>query len=254
MNENIKKVRKSIESRRKNREWPVKADRSHQIYPSLPQEEEKHGYFPLFSNSGLKKSEQEKKSYVTRFMMKGILAVMLFLSTAILMEADATVFSGTQQWTSTALSEEFPFAKVHLWYQETFGAPLAFDPNHEPNQEKLALPVGGQVVETFQSHGSGIMIAPDEATTVSALKSGMVIFAGNDRQTGKTIVVQHADNSISTYGFLSSIDVHVYQSVTADDQMGSFNPTSEHASLYFAIEKDNQPIDPIQVIQVDERP
>ncbi|MUV39503.1 Stage IV sporulation protein FA [Lentibacillus sp. JNUCC-1] len=110
------------------------------------------------------------------------------------------------------------------------------------------------MVETFQTHGSGILIAPEDTTKVSALKSGVIIFAGNDRKTGKTIVVQHADNSLSTYGYLSSIDVHVYQSVQAQEHLGVFEPKTNMENLYFAIEKDNKPIDPVQVIQVDDRP
>src|SRR5699024_12750286 len=80
-----------------------------------------------------------------------------------------------------------------------------------------------------------------------------VTFAGNDRKTNKTVVIQHADNSTTTYGYLQSIDVHLYQSIQSNQRLGTFVSTQENRHLYFSIEKDNQYIDPVQVIQVDDR-
>src|SRR5699024_6254449 len=142
----------------------------------------------------------------------------------------------------------------HHWYKETLGSPLAFSPSEKDlkvQTEPIALPVTGNITEGFQTNGSGIMIAPESATEVTAWDSGIIIFSGNDRKVGKKIIIQHVNGSKSTYALLSSIDVHLYQAVEAGQRIGTFNPSENNETVYFSIEQDNEYIDPVKVIQVD---
>ncbi|MUV39502.1 hypothetical protein JNUCC1_03380 [Lentibacillus sp. JNUCC-1] len=145
MNENIRKVRKSIENRKKQRKTPGSTNHSnaYRMYASLPQEEEKHGYFPLFPSSSSKQRKKGKDAYITGFILKGVLALGLFLSTALIMETEKSMFTEPKQWTSSALSQEFPFARVNQWYQESFGTPLAFESKKVTDNKEMALPAGG---------------------------------------------------------------------------------------------------------------
>jgi stage IV sporulation protein FA len=181
----------------------------------------------------------------------------LFFGVAILYRVDLNVMDKPKQWTASALTEEFPFATVNQWYQEKFGYPLALTPKpgNQEASEANALPVNGTVSESFQSNGQGIMITTDEKAKVSSMKGGTVIFAGNDPETKKTVIIQHADRSKSIYGHLSSIQVHQYQFVGDNEVIGGFVPSRENAqNVYFAIQKNNKFLDPIQVMKVDERP
>ncbi|MEC5422046.1 M23 family metallopeptidase [Virgibacillus sp. C22-A2] len=253
MNKGVKKVRQSIVQRKKMRGFPGKHDSKADSMTAFPQEEEKHGYFPFFSDTALQSKSKSKTA--SGYMLKGILSVMLFFGVALLWQTDYELFHKPREWTSNVLTEEFPFAKVNRWYQETFGSPLAFTPQQGQSagsEEALALPVNGSVSESFQANGRGIMIKTEEASAVSALSEGVVIFAGNDKETNKTIIVQHPDGSKSTYGYLSAMDVHLYQFVKSNERIGQFTPSSENNTVYFAIEKDNDYIDPVQVIKVDD--
>ncbi|SDQ46375.1 stage IV sporulation protein FA [Virgibacillus subterraneus] len=255
MNKGIKKVRKSINQRKKMRGLNPKDKHSKQFLPSFPQEEEKHGYFPIFTdNTSTSKNTSQR---VSGFAVKGILSVMLFFGTALLFQTDAELLIGPKKWTGNALTEEFPFASVNQWYQETFGAPMALAPNQNQNADEgqsLALPVSGSVSESFQANGTGILIAPEKASNISSLREGVVIFAGNDKETDKTVIVQHADNSKTIYGYLSAVDVHLYQFVNKNEDLGKFTPSADNEMVYFAIEKDNEYVDPVQVIKVDDSP
>lgn len=255
MDKGIKKVRKSINQRKKMRGMNPKDTHSKQIMPSFPQEEEKHGYFPIFTdNTGTSKNTSQR---ISGFAVKGILSVMLFFGTALLFQTDAELLIGPKKWTGNALTEEFPFASVNQWYQETFGAPMALTPNQSKDKDEeqsLVLPVSGSVSESFQANGTGIMIEPEKASNVSSLRGGVVIFAGNDRETNKTVIVQHADSSKTVYGYLSSIDVHLYQFVDKNQMLGKIEPSTENEMVYFAIEKENKYVDPVQVIKVDDSP
>lgn len=254
MDKDVKKVRQSIVQRKKMRGSIPKEGSNRKVLPSFPQEEEKHGYFPIFPDDTLQTTGKSK--IASGFMLKGILSVFLFFGVALLWQTDSGLLLKPREWTSGVLTKEFPFAKVNLWYQETFGSPLAFTAQSKPvyNDEQLVLPVSGNITESFQVNGKGIKIAPKETADVSVLRDGVIIFAGNDRETNKTVIVQHSDGSTSTYGNLSDVNVHLYQFVTSNQQIGQFTPKANNETVYFSIEKDNDYIDPVQVIEVDDTP
>lgn len=255
MDKGVKKVRKAIERRKRMRGPIGKGESVRNVYPSIPQDEEKHGYYPFFSDEV--SSKQEEGNAATGIILKGMLSVLLFLSIALLHEVDSQVLESPKEWTSSALTREFPFAQVNEWYRETFGSPLAFSPEVASSNEfveTLALPVSGSITESFHSNGKGIKITPGMKTEVSAMQDGIVVFAGKDKETDKTVTIQHADGTTSSYGYLSDIDVHIYQYVGTNQSIGTFQPTTENEMVYFSIQKDDQFIDPVQVIQVDEQP
>lgn|SRR5690625_44973 len=255
MSRGIRKVRKSIMQRKKRRGLPSGTGiTAKHIISSMPQEEEKHGYVQTFPD--LTELSSEKSQIVSNLLVKGILSITLFFGTAWVWKVDSEKLMPLRSWANYALTVEFPFAKVNVWYRETFGNPLAFSPDRLQKTdeiEPMALPVTGSVTESFQTNGKGIMIAPDSTSMVSALQEGIVIFAGNDRETNKTIKIQHPDGSISTYGYLNTVDVHLYQPIDNGQELGQFTPTSGKETFYFSIQKNKEYVDPIQVIQVDDQ-
>ncbi|WP_010098998.1 M23 family metallopeptidase [Ornithinibacillus scapharcae] len=254
MKNDIRNVRKSINERKRQRGVPTKSSqRVSTIMPSLPQDEEKHGFYPDFIDSSA--SNHTRSNAITGIILKGILSVMLFFGAAIIWDNDAEIFHKPKQWANTVLTEEFPFASAYKWYKDAFGTPLALSPNSKSDEVEevaLALPVTGNVIETFQANGTGIMIAPNADTPVSALRDGVVIFTGKKPVTNKTVIIQHDDGTTTTYGNLSSIDVHLYQIIESHQRIGEFTPSEEDETVYFAIEKNDKYLDPIQVIEVDE--
>ncbi|ASN05106.1 M23 family metallopeptidase [Virgibacillus necropolis] len=258
MNPRVNKIRKSISDRKRSRGLAgsdsTKDLSKNQFSHLQVQEEEKHGYFPIFADQKLPK--RSKSKMVSGFILKGILSSILFLGTALLLQTNNDMLDDPKVVASSLLTNEFPFAKVNQWYQQTFGTPLALTPKdnaNTPDDSTLALPVSGNISESFQANGEGVLISPDEASTVSVLRDGVIIFAGNDPETNKTVVVQHADGSKSTYGYLSSTNVHLYQFVENNQVIGKFVPSENSKNVYFSIEKDDAFMDPVQVIEVDDR-
>lgn len=256
MNKRINDVRKSIVKRNKRRDLNLSKTQVEDVsLPIFPEEEEKHGYLPHINDAGIKENKEISLFY--KVILRGIISVVLFLSVALIQQSNLTLLSKPKIWTSHVMTEEFPFARVNGWYQNTFGSPLAYTPEDgliSEGNESYALPVSGNVAETFQVNGSGILISPQEASSVVSWDEGIVIFAGNNRDTKKTVVVQHPDLSKSTYAYLSSIDVHLYQALKPNQRIGTFNPSEVNEGVYFSIERNNKYIDPIRVIQVDDLP
>lgn len=258
MDRGIRKVRQSIKQRKKIRER--NESQTKRILPLIASDQEKHGFEPPFYeiDQPTYKKNPEHKVPRSNMLVKAIAALGLFLGATFLLKANNPTFEQPQKWAYNALQKEFPFAAVNEWYVTTFGTPLSIAPQGaipvETNEHTMILPVMGDVVETFSANGSGIMISPDEKTVVSAIQRGVVVFAGKDKDTKQTVVIQHADNTLTTYGLLSSIDVHLYQIVNANETIATFQPTEQNKMVYFSIEKDNEFIDPSQVIPVDEIP
>lgn len=92
---------------------------------------------------------------------------------------------------------------------------------------------------------------PPRESEVRAVDKGIVIFAGNTKETERTVMIQHADRSVTTYGKLSNVHVHLFQTVHANEVIGRIDPKETEETLFFSIEQKNGYIDPVKVINVD---
>lgn len=261
MDKGIRKIRAGI--KRRKRERTIQDIDHHQKTNTIPimiSEEEKHGFqLPMYDNVddfSVKKGQTKPTAKRNSSFRHATLSLLLFIACAVLFKTSIIPFQGAKDIAHHALTEEFPFAKVHHWYVETLGVPLAFTPQLPVNQAEAtntsSFPIHGEVMETFATNGTGIMISPTEATKVTSWAQGMVVFAGKDKKTNQTVIIQHPDGSKTTYGLLSTVDVHLYKFVQANEVIGTFEPSQEGDVAYFAMEKDKQFIDPAEVIRVDD--
>lgn len=101
------------------------------------------------------------------------------------------------------------------------------------------LPVNGIISEHFHENGQGIYIEPEGEENVAAVQEGIVVFAGNDRSTEKTVKIQHADGTTTQYGFLDSIEVHLYQHIANGQVLGTsgMEMESESSSVFSQLSK-----------------
>lgn len=198
------------------------------------------------TNSIHKQTEQTTPVFVKQVIASGFvfLAVLFF-------NQFPPSSSQSSQWLTSQLREDFPFATVNVWYQEQFGSPLGFfvekDQELVPHQQ--VIPVNGVINQSYDLNGQGVMIETVDQPEIYAIDQGIVLFAGNDRTTGKTVVIQHPDRTKSTYGFLADIDVRPYQFIQASQQIGA---TSNDVPVFFALQKGTDYLDPVEVISVDE--
>lgn len=258
MDRGIEKVRQSIKRRKNQKRFNKNVEK--EMMPLVVTDEEKHGFEQPVYHLHSPSYEKRKKQSFSRYhqFVKALLAIGLFIFCSFLFKANEPRLEKVETFMYAALEDEFPFARVNEWYISTFGSPLSFTPQGSirlgDDSKEVFTPVMGHVVETFATNGTGIMISPQAKTNVAAVNRGVVIFAGNHNETGKTVIIQHADGSETTYGLLSSIDVHLYQIVEANQPIGTFQPTEQNEVVYFAIEKNNEYIDPSQVIPVGDIP
>lgn len=271
----IKKVRQSIMQRKKKRDRDMTSKGIEHKEPEMkvqeeviatnladliPQEEEKHGFVAPVQTSVTKQDKEgnEKKTRISSaFIAKGMLSCCLFTGMFMLVKSETESTARVKHWATNAFSENFQFAKANAWYQNKFGAPLALlpkNPDEQKEAEPQTLPVAGIISESFEANGQGVKITAEKPSDVNAMKKGVVVFAGNNKKTGRTIIVQHEDGSKSIYGNLSKLDVHLYQYVGQNQKIAQFSPKGKEKSVYYSVERNKQYVDPAPVSKVDERP
>jgi stage IV sporulation protein FA len=227
-----------------------------------PGEEEKYGFNPLSSDSG-KVDDGHPLFKKEVFFFKILVSILLFLSIAVLFRNHSATFEPARDLVMKTMENDFKFATVSKWYEDKFGKPLALLPFTEKkktgtktvDQKEYDVPVSGKILENFEKNGQGIMIETDKGASVKAVKEGNVLFAGVKEGLGKTIIIQHSDQTESWYGNLADINVNLYEYVEKAKIVGtvSDSPSGDKAKgkYYFAIKKGNDFIDPIQVIRFE---
>ncbi|MCA1021727.1 peptidoglycan DD-metalloendopeptidase family protein [Halobacillus litoralis] len=252
MNKNIRDVRRNIAGRKKKK-LDRPASGTGPVYLP-PQDEEAHGFPPLLTGDGGSPREPVENRRSSRIGLQVFFAVLLFGVMAAGTHSGAGLLKTPADWAAGQMEDEFPFAKVTAWYNDRFGDPLqVMKPKEDQVEEPLAMPVNGTVTTPFQNDGKGIILTTASDSKVRAVRDGTVVFAGNDPDSGKTVVLQHPDGTETTYGYLSEIDVYLYENVQAQGGLGSVKAEEgENAEFFFAIEKDDTYLDPVQVIKVNE--
>jgi stage IV sporulation protein FA len=254
-------IRRRIAKRRKENEKGNNS-KPERIY-TLPAEDDKHGFSPIITYEG-KGPEEEIHPLFRKevFLFKILAAACLFLVVAILFRSQSPEFNSARTIVKKTMDTEFQFAAVSNWYEAKFGKPLALLP-FTPSQQNVspaskptyAVPASGRILENFQKNGQGIMIETSKGTKVEAMNAGIVSFAGVKKGLGKTVIIQHPDQTESWYGNLESINVNLYESIDKGKVVGTVSPSTDKTKtkgeFYFAIKKGDHFIDPIQVIRFE---
>ncbi|CAN7303729.1 peptidoglycan DD-metalloendopeptidase family protein [Rossellomorea sp. LjRoot5] len=228
----------------------------------LPTDEERYGMETQTSFEGGPPPEGVHPLFKKEtFMLKILGAGIMVLVTAIMFKSPTPSFNDARSVVMKMMDTEFQFAAISTWYEDQFGKPLALLPASNSGKEsaseqsaEYARPASGKIVENFKTNGQGIMLQTVLDEDVTAMKGGLVLFAGKKEELGNTVVIQHADKSESWYGNLESIDVKQYESIKKGSLVGKVSSSSQNEAtgeFYFAIKMGDEFIDPIQVMSFD---
>ncbi|WP_442595231.1 peptidoglycan DD-metalloendopeptidase family protein [Neobacillus sp. D3-1R] len=226
------------------------------------QDEERYGFDRISSYEAGPDEGNHPLFNKELFVFKILGAICLFLIVAILFKNESATFNQARHLVQNTMEDDFQFATVSNWYEKQFGKPLALLPFMEDkgkktldsgNDPQYALPASGRIIEDFAKNGQGIVIETGKDATVKALNEGIVRFAGVKEGFGKTVIIQHADNTETWYGNLATIDVTLWTFIEKGTKLGlaTSSPDGMKSSFNLAVKKENDFIDPIQVIQFE---
>ena len=112
-------------------------------------------------------------------------------------------------------------------------------------------PIRGAVLARFGATLDGVRsdaleIGGEEGASVAAAAEGEVIYAGRDLPAyGVLVLVRHADDLVSTYGYLRRATVRVGQRVGVGETIGELDGRPDGAArLLFQVRRHGQLIDP----------
>lgn len=255
-------IRRRIAKRRKEKERISNNSRPERLL-ALPSEDEQNIFNPIISYEGRSPEEEIHPLFRKEvFLFKILASAVLFLVVAILFRNHNATLDSARNVVKQTMETEFQFAAVSNWYEEKFGKPLAllpFTPSQQAtnvsSKPQYAVPASGRILENFQKNGQGIMVETSKGTKVEAMNGGIVQFAGVKEDLGKTVIIQHSDQTESWYGNLESINVKLYEYIDKGKEVGTVSPSTDKAKskgeFYFAIKKGDHFIDPIQVIRFE---
>lgn len=210
----------------------------------LPTMEESHGFLAIDPSPEDPLPIRQKKRKQRPIWIKQLMIAMIFFVIFTFLLTQSTEDTNIREWIYYALDEDFPFAATYDWYEENIHRlDLFVSPSVNKETEEVSF-ILDDVVETFQSTGTRMSVAPKSKIDIPALADGIVVFSGKDHNTNLTVVVQQDDRSKVVYGNLSKINIPLYKRVRKQDIIGSFQPSSSEDAYSLSIMKDGKFVDP----------
>lgn len=129
--------------------------------------------------------------------------------------------------------------------------------------EDITVPVHGRITSEYgyrtnpisgaYALHSGVDIATDEGTPISAAYSGVVKDTGVGVKRGKYVLMEHSDGSQTLYCHCSQILVDEDDMIMAGEQIALVGSTgwSTGPHLHFEIRRDGSSIDPLTVLSAE---
>ncbi len=150
--------------------------------------------------------------------------------------------------------------------QETVSAEATAPDMNFTESSLMEWPVNGQVVIDYDMEHTvyfptlnvyklnpAIVISSEVNAPVAAVANGKIVSVLENEETGTTVTVDMGNGYQAVYGQLKDVAFSPEQYVTAGSVLGYVNePTkyysTEGANLYFALQKDGSPLDPLQYL------
>ncbi|OLO40666.1 peptidase M23 [Alkalihalophilus pseudofirmus] len=262
MSKRIDKIKKQIESRRREVQGKgarKERERSAPLFYDRHDESRDEPDFYVFQEK--KEVSQDRWKQKDWFLMRSLIAVALFLVIAIMFNSGMPQLESVRQVVKQSYEQEFQFAAISNWYENQFGRPLALLPmsmdvaledTNEAPPVAYAVPATGQIRENFEQNGTGILVETAKDANVEAVKSGLVIFVGEEERLGRTVAIQHYDGGQSWYGMLETVEVKLYDHIEAGKPVGKVSSGEENKGIYYlSIKEGEDYIDPNDVISFE---
>ncbi|WP_159881161.1 M23 family metallopeptidase [Paenibacillus puerhi] len=233
-------------------EWKRKYEREWSSYP------------PRYRDEGEGVSAYPPKG--RRIALRVLLSGLLFVAVWGMYRIDHPLAGQGRAYVATALTKPLDTAALAVWYERYFGGAPSFLPainggTRHQDAEKVAslpkhyfAPVEGKLIAPFTPSQGGVLVEAPGGTPISAVDTGMVIFAGSRDDTGYTVVLRHSGGMESTYGHLSAGGIRQNDWVKGGETVGTLQAPSNRqaqAVLFFALLKEGKVVDPADVIPLE---
>lgn len=216
-------------------------------------------FYQDYSSYDQELKERHRETWKT--LLRIVLSLALVTSVYLVMGSDNPRLKVTQDFIEEVMSRDFNVQGVLKWYEQQVGHQPAFLPriirmDKEKTPPDYVIPVsGGLVVSPFGQDRQGITVKTiTSETPIEVVKEGWVVFVGEKKGLGQTVIIDHLNGEESWYGHLQGVKVLLHDWVDQGEVIGYSTPMEEDSRrgiFYFALKKDAQFIDPLGVIPFD---
>lgn len=200
--------------------------------------------------------------YRSSFMMFRIVgALLLFTVVLIVLHGHYPQLEQAKTFIRQAMTYNVDVDQVRTAYQNLVGRETEFLPrllareeNRKDTDDQYVLPVSGaRVISTYNEKQRGIVLETGSTLPVEVVKEGWVTFVGEREGLGLTVIINHGQGEESWYGRLQEVNVQLYDWVEQGQVVGttSVPDGQDKGILFFALRKDAQFINPLDVISFD---
>lgn len=173
-------------------------------------------------------------------------------------QAENTQDTGTEE---TAQDSEAASAQITEQVETAMAPDLNFT-----ESSLMEWPVNGQVVIDYNMDNTvyfptlnvyktspAIAISAEVGSPVAAVANGRILSITENEETGTTVTVDMGNGYQAIYGQLKDVPFQAEEYVSAGAVLGYISEptkyyTEEGANLYFALQKDGTPLDPLQYL------
>ena len=180
-----------------------------------------------------KETEEKIIKYLRSLILRSMIAVLLFLTMAILSKSSKTY---KDLIVKNIYEENISFTKIKKLYDKYLGGitPLdkAIDKEITVFEEKLSY-------ENASIYHDGVKLEVTNNYLVPVQEEGMVIFIGEKENYGNVIIVEGIDGIDIWYGNMDTTTAKLYDYVGKNSYLG----TTKGNTLYLAYQKDGNFLD-----------
>jgi len=196
----------------------------------------------------------------SNLLFKTVCALLLFTIVFLVMNANHPQLDQAQTFIRQVMTQDANWDEVREVYQSLVGNQAGFLPRFlvregESGEENhYVVPVSGaKVISDFNENRRGIVLETGSTLPVEVVKEGWITFVGEREGLGRTVIINHGQGEESWYGRLQEINVQLYDWVEQGQVVGttSVPEGQDKGVLYFAIRKDSEFINPLDVISFE---
>ena len=205
---------------------------------------------------------QSSYSFFKHVKIQLVVAIVLFTIIFGLNQLEHRSVTQAKAWLETELQHSLDFVAIASWYEQTFQGSPSFIPSfgskselaladHSDTAIEMTTPVeGGILLHSFAELLNGVEIAGASKAEVRAVEKGRVILVPEQQDS---VIIEHANERVSIYTRLSSVNVEVSDWVEAGSVIGQLAPIAgeDYSVLFLAMKQQDNYIDPLDVISLE---
>lgn len=173
------------------------------------------------------------KKGISSFINRTLIVTVLFLMSLILIRGNTNFKNGIIKY---VYENHFKFTKLKSVYEKYFGKILSVD-KVAPKEEA----VFSEKLEYKKSnvYKDGVLLTVNPNYLVPTLESGIVVFMGEKKEYGTTVIIEQVDGVDVWYSNIKSNDIKMYDYIEKGSLIGETNGEK----LYMVFQKDGAYLD-----------